>query len=130
MVTKIILDTNFLLIPFTLKVDIFEEIRRIIHDQYHISIIDKTLDELKDIMENQTGKNKQAAKFALAIIAKKRPHMIITGKNNNNVDMEIINLLKNHDYIIATQDKELKALLKKLNKKIIVLRQKTHLAII
>ena len=130
MVTKIILDTNFLLIPFTQKVDIFEEIRRIILDKYHIFIIDKTIDEINKIIDTQSGKDKQAAKFALALIAKKRPTMIKTGKNDNNVDKEIINLLKNDDYIIATQDKALKELLKKLNKRMIVLRQRSHLAII
>ena len=130
MIKKIILDTNFLLIPLTQRVDIFEEIERIIIDKYQIFIIDKTIPELKNIIEKQSGKDKLAAKFAMDLIAKKRPIMIKTCKNENNVDKEIIELLKNDDYIIATQDKELKTLLKKLNKRMIVLRQKRHLALV
>ena len=53
---KIILDTNFLMIPFTLKVDIFLEIDRVIIDEYRLYIIDKTIDELDNIIEKQSGK--------------------------------------------------------------------------
>ncbi len=130
MTRKIILDTNFLLIPFTLKVDIFDEINNIIHDKYHLYIIDKTIDELDNIINNQTGKNKQAAKFAKELIEKKEPRIIKTENNNSNVDYEILNLVKSEDYMVATQDKELKSQLKELNKKIIILRQKTHLTMI
>ena len=68
---KIILDTNFLLIPGTLKVDIFEEIKRICDFKYTLHIIDKTVDELKKITETQRGKYKTAAKLALMLIKKK-----------------------------------------------------------
>ena len=130
MIKKIILDTNFLLIPITQKVDIFTEIDNIIHDEYQLYIIDKTIEELNNIIEKQSGKDKQAAKFALDLIAKKQPTIIETEKNDNHVDKEIINILKKEDYIIATQDKELRAILRKLNKNTIVLRQKSYLKLI
>ncbi|MCK5283022.1 MAG: hypothetical protein KAK00_06440 [Nanoarchaeota archaeon] len=126
---KIILDTNFLMIPFTLKVDIFLEIDRVIIDEYRLYIIDKTIDELDNIIEKQSGKQKQAAKFALELIRKKKISKIKTETNNNDVDHEIISLLEKQDYIIATQDKLLKAKIRELNKKIIVLRQKRYLAV-
>ena len=43
---KIILDTNFLLIPAQFNVDIFSEIERICDFQYQLCIVDKTLSEL------------------------------------------------------------------------------------
>lgn len=127
MTQKIILDTNFLLIPFTLKVDIFSEIGRIIDDKYKLYIIDKTINELDNIIKKKSGKTKQAAKFAKELIKKKKIRKIKTEDNNNNVDTEILNLVKQEDYITATQDKILKAKLKQLNKKIIILRQKNYL---
>ena len=68
---QIILDTNFLLVPFTLKIDIFTEIERIIHEPYEICIINKTIDELNSIIENQKGKHKESAGLALQLIKKK-----------------------------------------------------------
>ena len=44
---KIILDTNFLMIPAQFNVDIFSEIHRICDFKYELYIIDKTIDELR-----------------------------------------------------------------------------------
>ena len=127
---KVILDTNFLLIPFTHKVDIFTCLKDIMTDKYNIYIIDKTIKELVNIQETQKGKNSSAAKFALMLVKKKRPKLIKTGNNDTIVDDEIINLAKKDEIIVATQDKALKDKLKLLNTQIIVLRQKTHLKIL
>lgn len=100
---------------------------RIIDDKYKLYIIDKTINELDNIIKKKSGKTKQAAKFAKELIEKKKIRKIKTEDNNNDVDREILNLVKKEDYIIATQDKILKAKLKQLNKKIIILRQKNYL---
>ena len=124
---RIILDTNFLLIPYNFKVDIYEEIKRIVHDECLICIIDRTRYELDKILNTQKGKDKAAAKFALDLIDKKKPESIIT--ENQHVDESILLLAEQEDCIVATQDKELKDKLKQLKRKIIVLRQKNHLEI-
>ena len=67
-VKKIILDTNFLLVPFQFNVDIFSEIERICDFQYSIFILDTTVDELKKVMAEQKGKHKEQAKAALSLI--------------------------------------------------------------
>jgi rRNA-processing protein FCF1 len=64
---KIILDTNFLMAISQFKIDIFEEIRRISDFKYQICILDKTIDELNNIIRTQKGKNKLAANLALQI---------------------------------------------------------------
>jgi len=46
---KIILDTNFLLIPAQFKVDIFSEIDRICSFTYSLFVLDKSVEELKKI---------------------------------------------------------------------------------
>ncbi|MBD3164514.1 hypothetical protein GF323_04890 [Candidatus Woesearchaeota archaeon] len=124
---KIILDTNFLLIPYTLKVDIFVEIDRIIQDRYEICIIDRTIAELDNIIEKQKGKEKQAAKFAKELIRKKKIREIKTEESNQSVDEEILNLSEKEEIIVATQDKELKEKLKESGARVIILRQKSHL---
>jgi rRNA-processing protein FCF1 len=122
---KIILDTNFLLIPFTEKVDIFDEIDRIVEESYELFIIDTSLQELKKIHEEQKGKSKEAAKLALELV-KKHPIEFLSGISDH-VDDDIVALCKKDDYYVATQDKELKKKVKDLKRSIIILRQKNHL---
>ena len=127
MVRKIILDTNFLLIPYQFKVDIFSEIDRIILEKYQLYILDKTLDELEKIVKDkeQKGKNKLAAKLALLLV-KAKDVKIIKTKKDKLVD-DLIVELADKDTIVCTQDTELK---KRLPCKIITLRQKKKLILV
>ena len=120
---KIILDTNFLLIPDKFKVDIFSEIDRICTFGYNLFIIDKTIGELKKIIGNQKGKNKAAAKLALLLLKKKKIDVIKT-KSGSTVDDEILKL---NGCIVATQDKILKTRLRKKKIPVITLRQERYL---
>ena len=120
---KIILDTNFLLIPFYFKVDIFSEIQRISDFKYTLFILDKTIDELDNIIKVQSGKSVKAAKFALDMIRLKKIKKIRTG------DGDVDDLLLDQEAIIATQDRLLIDRLKKKGKKIIRLRQKKYLSL-
>jgi rRNA-processing protein FCF1 len=125
---QIILDTNFLLIPVTQKVDIFSEIDRIIPERYQLYIIDKSLDELDNIAKTAKQKDRSAAAFAKQLIIKKNIQIINTGKKNT-VDEEILLNAKKGTTIVATQDKMLKNQLKMLQIPVIILRQKRHLQI-
>lgn len=123
---KIILDTNFLLIPGTLGVDIFSEINRICNFSYTLHIVDKTLDELKKIIETQRQKYSAAAKLALQLLKQKNITIIKT-ESDDSVDNLILKLAKQAKIIVATQDKEFKRLLKAAKAGIIVLKQKKYL---
>ncbi|MBW3015051.1 nucleotide-binding protein [Candidatus Woesearchaeota archaeon] len=129
-ITKIILDTNFLLIPFQFKVDIFEELAKICDFKYKLYIVDKTLDELEKVSGTaKKGFDKKSAKLALKLIKTKDINIITTAKHKD-VDNLILDLIKEQDYIVATQDKPLKARLKENNAKRIILRQKKYLTLI
>jgi len=119
---KIILDTNFLLIPAQFNIDVFSEIDKIADFNYELCVLDKTLDELKKIIEQQKGKHKAAAKLALDIVKAKKLMILKTGPGN--VDGL---LLEQNDAIIATSDKELIKRLKNRGIKTIRLRQKQYL---
>ena len=125
---KIILDTNFLLIPAQFGVDIFAEIKRIADFRYELYILDKSLDELNKISEEQKGKLKREVNLALQIIkentANGNINVINTSGTDKNVDDIIVSL---QDYITATQDIELQRRLKGKGARIISLRQKKYL---
>ncbi|MBT4334401.1 DNA-binding protein [archaeon] len=115
---KIILDSNFLMIPFQFNIDIFEEIKRICNFNYELFIIDKTIEELENLKEKE-------AKLALQLIKTKNIQQVTTNKDKIVDDLILENLTENT--IIATQDKGLKDRLKEKMIPMITLRQKKHL---
>ena len=119
---KILFDTNFLLIPATKKVDIFEEVNNIIPGA-QLCVLDKTIDELNKIQNEQRGKHRDAAKMALQLVQKNKIKIIPT-HTEKLVDDILVDL--QDEYIIATQDKELKHRLKKC----LILRQEKYIKLI
>ena len=73
---KILLDTNFLMLPVQNKVDIFSEIARICDSDYSLYVFDKSIDELDKIISTGKLKDRQAAKIAKALIKSKNIDII------------------------------------------------------
>ncbi|MCH8328876.1 MAG: hypothetical protein IIB81_00615 [Nanoarchaeota archaeon] len=100
---KILLDTNFLMICKQFKVDIFTQIDRISMFKYKLFVLDKSIEELKKIVEGQTGKNKEAAKIALKLISLKNieiiknmlPSKIETYGDSNRLKQVFLNMMQN-----------------------------------
>ncbi len=127
---KIILDTNFLLLPLSKNIDIFSEIDSLMYEPYRLFIIKESLDELKSIIKTQKGKHKQEAKLALQLIKKKgisifkQKHLNMPDNSKNLIVDDIILECAGPDTIVATQDKELKKKLIKKGINIIYLKNK------
>ena len=121
---KIIIDTNFLVVPFKYRIDIFSEFNRICNFNYKLYIFKQSILELKNIIEKQFGKDKKAAQFALKLIKLKNIGII------NSEDMDVDSLILNNlpkDSIVATQDNFLKKKLRDKGISVIILRQKKYL---
>jgi rRNA-processing protein FCF1 len=124
----ILLDTNFLLIPGTLGIDIFREIDRIADFRHKICIIDRTVDELHRIIEEQSGAHKAAAELGLKLLEKEGVKPLKT-ETIKNVDELILKTANKEDFIVATQDRALKAKLRSKRVPLMILRQKKYLKI-
>ena len=124
---KIILDTNFLLIPLQFRVDIFSELGRICNFNYRLSVFDSTIGELRNIIEKQPVKHKKAAQFALKLI--KLKNIEILKSEQKDVDKAILGIV-GKDIIIATQDAQLKRELREKGASLIILRQKKYIQLI
>jgi len=116
---KIILDTSFILTALKFKVDIFAEINRVCDFSYSLNIIDKILNELRD---------KPDSKLAIGILKQKKVGIINTDEVKD-VDSLILKLI-NQDYIVATQDKELKRMVKDKGVQVITIKQKKYVAFV
>ena len=112
------------MVPYQFKVDIFEEIKRIMEEEYELIVFDSIIKELEKIAKSK-GKDAMAAKTALGLIKKKGVKIVIT--YDKIVDNTIA--AADDNTIVATNDKVLKEKLKNKNIKIIYLRNKKYLEI-
>ncbi len=125
---KIILDTNFLLIPAQFKVDIFSEIRRICDFSCELAIVPETITELDGIVSSKRSslKDRKAAKLALKLMKAFKVKVLKNRKLFKRAD-EAILAIADKNSCVATQDRELKQRLREKAVRLIILRQKQYL---
>ncbi|MBN2459585.1 nucleotide-binding protein [Candidatus Woesearchaeota archaeon] len=126
---KVILDTNFLLIPGQFMVDIFTEIERIMDSPFELCIIDTSIGELNKIAATGKEKDKFAAKLALALAIQKNLKTLHSFMSQKSVDDIIVSKADGNTYV-ATQDKALRERVKERGARIIGLRQQKYLVMI
>ena len=124
---NIIIDTNFLMIPFQFRVDIFSEFGRVCHFNYKLFIFEQSIDELKNIAKHQPGKHKKAAQLALKLVRAKG--ITLLSSSQKDADSAILEAA-DKEMVVATQDAALKRELLKKNASLIILRQKKYLQLI
>jgi rRNA-processing protein FCF1 len=124
---RVVVDTNFLMIPTQFKVDIFSEIKRLINEPYEVCIYKGSIDELSDIAKG-AGKNAMHAKTALKLIKQKNLKSLPNSINEKYADNLILEGVTNKD-MVCTQDQALKRLLKSRHSgiRLITLKSKKYL---
>ena len=121
----VILDTNFLLIPFQFKIDIFRELDYLMEFSHNYVVTSKTLNELAKLAK-AIGKDGMAARLAIKLVeANKQKIEIIT--NERYVDDWIVEYAKSNHAIVCTNDSELRQRLKQLKIKTITMKSKSKL---
>lgn len=130
---KIILDTNFLLIPMQFNKDIFVMLSDHCHYAYELCVVSKTIEELKSL-ESRKGlkqKDRLAAKIALKLIEHKQLKILKLPEDTlvdiGTADDEIIEFARLHEVIVATQDKALRDTLKKGKVKVLCFRKMQYI---
>ncbi|HLD07298.1 MAG TPA: hypothetical protein VJC16_07265 [Candidatus Nanoarchaeia archaeon] len=118
---RIILDTNFLLIPGQFGVDIFSEMGRLF-GSYQAAVVGGSIAELRRVMRSGSGRDKRAASLALQLIKTKALKILVTP--HRPVD-DILREKSQEGFLIATQDR---ALQKRLNR-CLILRKKQILQV-
>ncbi len=126
---RIILDTNMLLVPSQWKVDIFSELERICFFPFEVATIGQAIMELNRILNSGKGKPHREAALALAMIKRKNIKQL-PSPPALDADSSLLALGKEKDTIIATQDQELKRMLKRQGTPVITLRAKKYLIMV
>ncbi len=134
-IKKIVLDTNFLLIPGQFGVDIFAELERVCGFKYEIAVLAATVKELEGIIAGKTvsAKDRMAARLGLQLL-KAKGVKVVNPKQKvfKSADKAILELASANggDAVVATQDRELRDKLAAKGVAVIVLRQKRYLKFI
>ncbi|MHA1298100.1 MAG: type II toxin-antitoxin system VapC family toxin [Candidatus Helarchaeota archaeon] len=126
---KIILDTNFFFVPFDFNVNIFREFDRIIQTSYEVVTFPAIIDELKNLEKKRSSiKWKKRIQLAMKIVEKCKVIKKIPD-TEEKIDVFILRIAKENNWIVATNDKELKKKLRQNRINVIYLRQKSHLVL-
>ncbi|WXG41162.1 MAG: PIN domain-containing protein [Candidatus Freyarchaeum deiterrae] len=124
-VLRVVLDTNFLMTPFNLGLDVISDLDRIINQKFEIIILKGTIEELKRLVKNPSLKVRKAAKLALELA--QRYKIVDVVPENGNMDDLIVKFSKKEGCAVATNDQNLRRKLKSEGIPTIYVRQKSHL---
>ena len=125
---KIILDSNFLFIPAQFRIDIFEELKKLLNKNLELIMLSSTYEEIRKFTESKTTKTRRQATIAL-MFADKCKKVPIQALNEESNDDIIFRMALKWKCPVATNDRALKTRLRKANIPVIYLRQKSHLEI-
>ena len=117
MTEKILLDTNFLVAPFELSISIFDELDRMypVNEAY---TLDDAVQEAKSI---EGGKYGELVEKLIEVQNIK----VLETEGEGSVDDLLVEI--SDEFIVATNDKELKDRLVDEGKEVVFIRSKSHL---
>ena len=124
---KVIFDANFLLLPFQFKIDIFSEIEALI-GRFEPIVLSTTLEELKKLSARKSEKIRRQASSALEL-AKKCRLMKVDMRPGESYDDILLRVAKKCEYMVATNDSELRKRLREEGIAVVFLRQRARLQI-
>lgn len=124
----VILDTNFLLIPFQFKIDILRELDYLIEVSHRFVISSRTIKELTGISRS-VGKDGMASRLALKLIDANRSKIDVI-ESEQHVDDWIEEYALANRAIVCTNDAPLRKRLRDLDVKVITMKSRSKLGYI
>jgi uncharacterized protein len=125
---KVILDSNALFVPLELRIDIFEEVRRLLNRNVEFILLSTVKRELELLAAKDSPKIRQQANFALRL-AEKCKYVPVGNDGELSTDDAIVQVAKNWNAPVFTNDRVLRGKLRDISVPVIYVRQKTRLDI-
>jgi len=126
MTVKVILDSNFLFIPFQFQIDIFEGLMTLLNQKFEPVLLSPTHKELQRIAERGLPKMRRHALLALRLAEKCHIVEVEQGFEETPDDV-ITRVAVEWRCPVATNDRVLRKRLRDKNVPVIYLRQRSHL---
>jgi len=122
----VLLDTNFLLVPYQFKLDIFTKLDELIEVPHSFLVPSGVRGELEKLAKGK-GKEGAAARFAIKLLAVRKPEEVAS---EGNVDDWILKYATKNKIIVATNDRNLRGRLKKNRVKVISLLSRSRVGVV
>jgi len=124
---KVILDTNFLFVPFQLKIDIFKELDKLF-GKAELIILSSTFFELETLTKRRSTKMTKQALAALEI-AGKCVVMDIEMLPDESFDDALLRVAEYENCAVATNDANLRKRLRENGVTVVYVRKRSHLVV-
>jgi rRNA-processing protein FCF1 len=124
---KVILDSNFLMIPFQFNIDIFQEIEYLLQKKVDFIVPSAVKTELTGI-SSRGGEGAPEASLALQLASRCRV-VEVTLEPQESVDDAIVKASQKLGAVVATTDIDLKKRLRDINVPVVYLREKSKLEV-
>ncbi len=121
---KVVLDTNFLLIPGEFGVDIFSELKRILDVRFRFLVPTVVIQELSLLERKTKGRDLQAIRMAKGMIERLETVDIGTFGKAPTDKLIYSYATSNPNVIVCTNDKKLKKKLRRAGVPVVYMRSK------
>ena len=125
---KVIADSNALFVPLQFKIDIFNELTRVLNRNFDLVLLSPVKRELETLAEKSSPKTRKNAVFALTL-AEKCKYVKVPEKPKELTDDAIVRIAIKWKAPVFTNDKLLKKRLRDISLPVIYLREKSRLEI-
>ena len=126
---KVILDSNALFVPLQFKIDIFEELKKLLNMKFELILLSPIRRELEKLAENGSPKMQKNAFYALKMAEKCKLVELDEKIAGSSPDDAIFKVACEWKSLVFTNDGELRKRLRNINVPVIYVRQKSRLGI-
>ena len=126
---KVILDSNALFVPLQFKIDIFEELEKLLNVKFELILLSPIRRELENLAENGSPKMQKNASYALKMAEKCKLVELDEKIAGSSPDDVIFQVAREWKSLVFTNDRELRKRLRNINVPVIYVRQKSRLGI-
>ena len=125
---RIILDANALFVPVQFKIDLLEELKKLLNRNFEPILLSPTRRELERIKVQGSSEMRKQAEYALKL-AEKCTLLEAQQEKNTPTDDLIVQVASKLKYAVFTNDRQLRNRLRDINVPVIYVRQKSRLEI-
>ena len=125
---KVILDSNALFVPLQFKIDVFNDLNRLLKRSFELILLSPVKRELEILAGKGTPKMRKKASYALKL-AEKCKYVEVETPASALTDDTIVKIAKEWKAAVFTNDRQLKKRLRDISVPVIYVRQKSRLEI-
>jgi uncharacterized protein len=125
---KVILDSNAFFVLLQFKIDIFNDLRYLLHRSFELILLSPVKRELETLAKKSSPKMRKDVAYALKL-AEKCEYVEVVASASAITDDIIVQIAKDWGAIVFTNDRQLKARLRDISVPVIYVRQKSRLEI-